>query len=300
MVPTSSGKATTHLIAGYQREAAEVVATCNGLRSSCTVNFDRPEKNLLEISIYDLQGNPLKGAELICGKELCCVTDHLGYCFYQHDSAEELPFAVWKDGYQFLKGSFSLNGEEVTREELLLKPVDNGLMWNKVVMIDPHAEDGVSTSLSASAHERAEANFKTAFYLKEILELAGAKVFLTRENATAPSPVERVIKADEVQAGVLISLNHKKGSHLGYYFNSIKGKFLARSIKQSIDDELSCKKVKMIESTDFVIVHTEMPAVVVNIDYRKCKGLPGDEEGRAWTEAKIIYQGLRSYFQSNH
>ena len=95
-------------------------------------------------------------------------------------------------------------------------------------------------------------------------------------------------------------MNHKTGSHLGYYFNSIKGKFLARSIKQSIDDELSCKKIKMIESTDFVIVHTEMPAVVVNIDSPKCKRLPGDEEERAWKEAKVIYQGLRSYFQSNH
>ena len=133
-----------------------------------------------------------------------------------------------------------------------------------------------------------------------MLELAGAEVFLTRENATAPSPSERVIKADEVQAEVLISLDHRKGSYLGYYFSSIKGKFLARSIKQSIDDELFCKKVKLIESTDFVIVHTEMPAVVVNIDFPKCKKLPGDKEDRAWAEAKVIYQGLRSYFQSNH
>jgi N-acetylmuramoyl-L-alanine amidase len=298
VVPTSFGKATTHLIAGFQRTSAEVVATCNGLSSVCTVTFDRPEKNLLEISIHDLQGNPMSGAELFCGKALCCVTDYLGYCFYQNDRAEELPFTVWKDGYQSLKGSFSLSGEGVTREELLLKPVDNGLMWNRVVVIDPQAEDGISTS--SSAIERAEANFKTAVYLKEMLKLAGAKVFLTRENNFTPSPAERVIKADEVRSEVLISLNHKKGSHLGYYFNSIKGKFLARFIKQFIDDELSCKKVKMIESTDFVIVHTEMPAVVVNIDSRKCKGLPGDEEGRAWTEAKIIYQGLRSYFQSNH
>ncbi len=226
------------------------------------------------------------------------MTDYLGYCFYQHDSDEELPFTVWKDGYQSLKGSFRFIGTEVTREELLLKPVDNGLMWNRVVMIDPQAEDGIAPS--SSAIESGEANFKTACYLKEMLELAGAEVFLTRENATAPTPVDRVIKADEVQAEVLISLDHRKGSYLGYYFNSIKGKFLARSIKQSIDDELSCKKVKMIESTDFVIVHTEMPAVVVNIDSPKCKRLPGDKEDRAWAEAKVIYQGLRSYFQSNH
>jgi len=300
VVPTSFGKATTHLIAGYQREEAEVVATCNGLRSSCTVTFDKPEKNLLEISLYDLQGNPVKGADLICGKALCCVTDHLGYCFHQSDRPEELPFAVWKDGYQSLKGSFSVKGEEVTREELLLKPVDDGLMWNKVVMIDPQAEDDISTAFSSPAQERAEANFKTAFYLKEMLKLAGAKVFLSREKDFISSPAERVLKAHEVRAEVLISLEHKKGSHLGYYFNSIKGKFLARSIKQAIDDELSCKKVKMIESTEFVIVHTEMPAVVVNIDYPRCKRLPGDKEEQAWAEAKVIYRGLRSYFQSNN
>ena len=166
-------------------------------------------------------------------------------------------------------------------------------------MIDPQAEDGIATFLSSPAYERAQANFKTAFYLKEMLKLAGAKVFLTREKDFIPSPAERVIKADEVKAEVLISLQHKKGSHLGYYFNSIKGKFLARSIKQAIDDELSCKKVAMIESTDFVIVHTEMPAVVVNIDCPRCKKLPGDKEERAWAEAKVIYRGLRSYFQSH-
>ena len=299
VVPTTSGKATTHVIAGYQRKEAEVVATCSGLRGSCSVTFDKPQENLLEISVRDLQGNPLQGAELICGEELCCVTDHLGYCFYQKGGIKELPFAVWKDGYQALKGSFRLQSEEITREELLLKPVDNGLMWHKVIVIDPQSEGGISPSLSPSAAERAETNVKTAFYLKEMLKLAGATVFLTREDDSVPSSAERVIKAEEVNAEVLISLDHQKGPYLGYYFNSIKGKFLARSITQAIDAELSCKKVKLIESTDFVVVHTEMPAVVVNVDYRKCKRLPKDKEERAWTEAKVIYQGLRSYFQSN-
>ena len=55
-------------------------------------------------------------------------------------------------------------------------------------------------------------------------------------------------------------------------------------------------KLKMTEKTKFVIVHTKMPAVEVNLERHKCKRLPKDEEERAWAEAKAIYQGLRSYF----
>ena len=100
-----------------------------------------------------------------------------------------------------------------------------------------------------------------------------------------------------MRADVLFSINHKKGSsYLGYYFNSKKGRVLARSIKYFIDSELSCKKLKMTESTKFVIVHTRMPAVEINLERRRCKRLPEEEEERAWAEAKTIYQGLRSYF----
>ena len=301
LVATRGGKAITHLIADYQSGWAEVVAACGGILSSCTVTFDYPEARHIEISIHDQQGNPLAGAELLFGEERHCVTGLLGYCFHPQEGDDKLEFTAWKDGYQPLKGFLSLRGKGVAHKKLVLEPVDQGLMWHKVVVIDP--QTGQETPISDSPYEaaRAEANLKTALCLKEMLKLAGAVVFLTRGSDTIPTLIERVIKANRVRADVLISLNHQKGSsYLGYYFNSPKGKLFAHFLKQAIDEELSCKKIKTIESNEFVVVHTRMPAVVINLNQRKCKKLPGDEEERAWAEAKAFYQGLRSYFKWKH
>ena len=297
LVVTRRGKAITHLVADYQPGWAEVVAACSGVLNSCIVAFDKPEKRLIEICIHDKDGNPLEGAELILEGGINLLTDRSGYCFYQEDSNKESAFTVWKDGYIPVKGFWDLRGEEVIREELVLEPMDQGLMWHKVVVIDP--QGGEETAGLKSSHEiaRDEANLQTALCLKEMLRLAGATVLLARDSGNFPTPAERVIHANKMRADVLISINHKKGSsYLGYYFNSKKGRVLARSIKYFIDSELSCKKLRMTESTKFVIVHTRMPAVEINLERRKCKRLPEDEEERAWAEAKTIYQGLRSYF----
>jgi len=301
LVATSQGKAITHLIADYQVGWAEVVAACSGVLRSCIVTFHKPEGGIIEIRIDDQHGSPLEGAELIFGEERYLVTDPLGYCFYQRDSDEELEFTVWKDGYLPLRSFLSLRREEVTHDELVLEPIDHALMWHKVVVIDPQGREETSISDSSDEIARSGVNLQTALCLREMLKLAGAVVFLTRESDKVSTPVERVIKADQVRADVLISLDHSKGSsYLGYYFNSWKGKFLARSIKQIIDDELSCKKLKVRESDEFVLIHTRMPAVMVNLDHHKCRRLPEDEEERAWAEAQALYQGLRSYFKLNH
>ena len=296
---TRQGKAITHLIADYQMGWAKVVAECSGVLSSCIVTFNRPEGGIIEICIQDQHGNPLEGAELIFGEERYLVTDRLGYCFYQSDSDEELEFIVWKDGYLPLRNFLSVRREEVTHDELVLEPIDHAVMWNRVVIIDPQGRE--ETFLSGTSNEivRSESNLQTALCLREMLKLAGAVVFLTRESDNVSTLIERVIKADEGRAEVLISLDHRKGSsYLGYYFNSTKGKSLAYSLKQVIDDVLSCKKLTVVESTEFILIHTRMPAVVVNLDHQKCKRLPKDGEERAWAEAQAPYQGLRSYFKA--
>jgi len=296
---TRQGKAITHLIADYQMGWAKVVAECSGVLSSCIVTFNRPEGGIIEICIQDQHGNPLEGAELIFGEERYLVTDRLGYCFYQSDSDEELEFIVWKDGYLPLRNFLSVRREEVTHDELVLEPIDHAVMWNRVVIIDPQGRE--ETFLSGTSNEivRSESNLQTALCLREMLKLAGAVVFLTRESDNVSTLIERVIKADEGRAEVLISLDHRKGSsYLGYYFNSTKGKSLAYSLKQVIDDVLSCKKLTVVESTEFILIHTRMPAVVVNLDHQKCKRLPKDGEERAWAEAQALYQGLRAYFKA--
>jgi len=298
LVTTRQGRAITHLIADYQAGWAELVSSCSGVINSCIVAFNEPENGTMEICVRDQYGRPIEGAELILDEGTCLVTDLLGYCFYQRGSDEELEYTIWKNGYLPLKGFSNLRKGEVIQENLVLEPLDQAIMWHKVVVIDPQGGEQPFLSDASREMARAEVNLQTALCLKKMLELAGTVVILTRESDSFSTPVERVIKANEVRADVVVSLDHRKGSsYLGYYFNSLKGRFLARSIKQVIDDELSCKKLKMTEDNEFILVHTRMPAVVINLDHRKCKRLPRDEEERSWAEAQTIYQGLRSYFK---
>jgi N-acetylmuramoyl-L-alanine amidase len=298
LAATRQGKAMTHLIADNRLGYAEVVVECDGAYGSCVVSFGEPKEKVVEVFVHDRKGNPLEGTEVVFGEEVYLITDALGYCFYKGNNDGGLEFVVWKNGYLPLKGFLSLGGKEVIREELVLEPVDHGLMWHKVIVIDPRGREYPFFSDDSRERSRAEINRETALCLRKMLELAGAVVFLTRGSDGISSPIERVIKANETRANLLISLDHRKGSsYLGYYFNSSKGKFLSRSIKQVIDDELSCKKLKMMESREFVLIHTTMPAVVINLDSRKCKKLPEDEEEIPWAEAKALYQGLRSYFK---
>jgi len=300
IVATRSGKAITHLVADYQPGRAEVTSTCDRMVSTCKVTFDKPETKLIEICVHDRQGNSLKGVELIFDDKESCLTDPLGFCFYQQEGDEPLEYTMWKDGYLPLRGFLDLRQEGSIQERLALEPIDNGLMWNKVVVLDPQPVLEAAALNSFRARARNEFNLQTAFYLREMLKIAGATIFLTREGDTAPTPIERVLVANGVEADVLISLDHRKGSSsLKYYYNSSRGKLLAHYFTEAINNELSCKKMKMIKSSEFVLVHTGMPAVVINLDRRKCRKLPEDRENSAWTEANAIYQGLRSYFKLN-
>ena len=297
-VVTEEGTAGTHLVSAYQNGPTEVIATCGDLASSCIVTFDEPERKIVEVFLSDIQGNPLEGAEFLCGNEQCCATDHLGYCFYQPGGEEPVPFTIWKDGYRALKGSFTVPAESVQRETLVLEPVADGFWWDKVIVLDPRSGHEETDSNSSRDNERSEANLQIALYLKEMLKLAGAQVFLTRNKDVSFDLLAKVMKAGEVNAHIFVSIDHSKDSYLGHYFSSYKGKLLARSIKKAVEDELSCKKVSLRESTDFVLVHTSMPAVVINLDQRHCKQLPRGDEERAWKEAQVLYQGLRSYFEA--
>ena len=299
LVATRQGKAITHLSAPYTPGLAEVVAACGGVTGTCTVAFDKPERTIVEVCIRDRQGNPLGGSELIFGEEgHRCVADPLGCCFYQPDGDESLEFTAWKDGYFPSKGFLNVSGVDGIQEKLVLEPVDHALMWNKVVVLDPQPASDTPDVQSPRETARADANLTTALCLKEMLTRAGATVFLTRESDTTPTPGERVEKANEMKAQVVISLDHRKGSsYLWYYFNSVKGKLLAGYITEFVSDELSCRKLKMATGSEFILVHTSMPAVVVNLDRRTCKKLPEHEGEIAWSEAKALYQGLRSYFK---
>jgi N-acetylmuramoyl-L-alanine amidase len=178
----------------------------------------------------------------------------------------------------------------------VLRPVDGGLLRGRVIMIDPRGEDDHVTPGASRDRQRYADNLQVALHIEELLRFAGAGAVLTRVNDTPLDPAEKVLKSEAVSADLVIALDHANRPGIAYYYNSTKGKLLAGLLRKEIAEGFSCRRVALGESTDFLIVHTGMPAVAVSFGDRGCKKKTGDEEVTSWKEAQAVYQAVRAYF----
>jgi hypothetical protein len=115
-------------------------------------------------------------------------------------------------------------------------------------------------------------------------------------NDTPLDPAQKVVKSEEVSADLVIALDHGKRRGVAYYYNSANGRQLAGLLRKEMETGLSCRRVALGESTDFLIVHTGMPAVAVSFGDRGCRNMAEDEEIQSWQEARAVYQAVRAYF----
>jgi len=294
-VPVREGMAVTHLEADVKPGSALVTVRCGTLAASHQVRFASPAQGLVTLYIHDPAGGPVEHAEVAWERERYCATDRLGYCFFQTD-ASGLPFTVQRDGYRPVMGLIERGTGMVRKEEVMLRPVDGGLLRGRVIMIDPRGEDDHVTPGASRDRQRYADNLQVALHIEELLRFAGAGAVLTRVNDTPLDPAEKVLKSEAVSADLVIALDHAKRPGIAYYYNSAKGKLLAGLLRKEIAEGFSCRRVALGESTDFLIVHTGMPAVAVSFGDRGCKKKTGDEEVTSWKEAQAVYQAMRAYF----
>jgi N-acetylmuramoyl-L-alanine amidase len=182
------------------------------------------------------------------------------------------------------------------KEEVVLRPVDDGLLRGRVIMIDPGGEDDPLRSGDSGERQRYTDNLQVALHIGELLRFAGAGAVLTRVNDTPLGPAQKVVKSEEVSADLVIALDHGKRPGVAYYYNSANGRQLAGLLRKEMETGLSCRRVALGESTDFLIVHTGMPAVAISFGDRGCRKMAEDEEIKSWQEARVVYQAVRAYF----
>jgi N-acetylmuramoyl-L-alanine amidase len=294
-VPLRDGVAVTHLEADGKPGTALVTVSCGARSASHQVRFASPSHGLVSLHIHDPAGGPVEHAEVGWRQERYCTTDRLGYCFFQSD-ASRIPFTVQRAGYRPVMGLIERESEMARKEEMVLHPVDNGLLRGRVIMIDPIGEDDPLRSGASGDRQRYTDNLQVALHIGELLRFAGAGAVLTRVNDTSLDPAQKVVKSEEVFADLVIVLDHGKRPGVAYYYNSSKGRRLAGLLQQEMEAGLSCKRVALGESTDFLIVHTGMPAVAVRFGGRGCRNMAEDEEIKSWQKAQAVYQAVRAYF----
>jgi N-acetylmuramoyl-L-alanine amidase len=250
---------------------------------------------MMSLHVHDPAGRPVEHAEVGWKQERYCATDRLGYCFFQWDGSR-LPFTVQRDGYRPIMGQLERGASMARTEDVTLRPVDDGLLQGRVIMIDPRGGDDHRRSGAAGERQRYADNLQVALQIEELLRYAGAGAVLTRVKDTSPGPAEKVAKSEEVSADLVIALDHGKRPGVAYYYNSAKGKLLAGLLRKEMEAGLCGKRVALGESTDFLIVHTGMPAVAVSFGDRGRKKRGGDREVQSWQEARAVYRAVRDYF----
>jgi N-acetylmuramoyl-L-alanine amidase len=289
------GTAVTHLEADGKPGTALVTVRCGALSASYQVRFASPPHGLVSLHVHDPAGGPVEHADVGWEQERYCTTDRLGYCFFQSD-ASGLPFTVQRDGYRPVMGLLERGSAMAWKEDAVLRPVDDGLLRGRVIMIDPRGDDDPLRSTASGDRQRYAANLQAALHLEALLRFAGADAVLTRVNNAALGPAEKVVKSEEVSADLVIALDHAKRPGVAHYYNSAKGRQLAGLLRKEMETGLSCRKVAFGESTDFLIVHTGMPAVAVSFGDGGCRKMVEDEEIKLWQEARAVYQAVRAYF----
>ncbi|ADH61575.1 N-acetylmuramoyl-L-alanine amidase CwlD [Thermoanaerobacter mathranii subsp. mathranii str. A3] len=187
-------------------------------------------------------------------------------------------------------------------------------IMNKVIVIDAGHGGHDPGKPGEYGKDEDELNLEIAQKLRELIEESGGIVVMTREDDTlldsslSKDLKNRVVKANEVAADVLISIHLNsfsqskyKGAQVFYQNNSEKGKLLAELIQQELRNTLDPNNDRMAKSSNsyYLLRNAKMPAVIV-----ECGFMTNPEEEKLLNDenyqhkiAWAIYKGLIHYFQ---
>jgi N-acetylmuramoyl-L-alanine amidase len=94
--------------------------------------------------------------------------------------------------------------------------------------------------------------------------------------------------ASLTDADIFISFENTKKSSIGHYFRSEKGKQLADEMCFQLGKTFKNKKYKAKNSTEYVLVHTPMPAVLIKLSDQVLKN--------SQPASIALYNSLLSFF----
>ena len=185
----------------------------------------------------------------------------------------------------------------------------------KKIMLDP-GHGGVDPgAVGPTGYREKEFNLNTALKLKEILELSGAEVVITRSNDANVSLFARSSKANTTQADIFVSIHANSfisssanGTQTFYYAPSsssklyaqlVQRKKLAELVQNEMAKELQLKDRGIGQENFLVLRETNMPSILVEVAFisnseeEKLLKLSEFQDKTAWS----IANGIVQYFK---
>lgn len=178
------------------------------------------------------------------------------------------------------------------------------------VTVDP-GHGGRDPGATYGRLKEKEVVLQVGYVLSEMLEAAGFFVMMTRRGDYRVDNSRRAVMANDGGAELFISIHcnadadedhpgmpEAKGSEIWTYPGSRRGKKLALSIMNHIEDEFPGRKFRGIKGAGFrVLRRTKMPAVLCEIGFLDTVESLEKFEDRdvLYKIAKVIYAGVKEY-----
>ena len=271
---TKDGKARAIFISPEKPQKVKLIATADKVISKSSIECGIVKNAYFIATLRDTFGRPVINAEIFKNQISSGFSDSIGFVYDESKTGEKICYEFKKKGY-FPKTIYPvLKSGKTTLKNLILKPVDNGTFFNKKVILDPAGKD--------------KSTFPLILEIKKKIEDAGGKVILTWSKGSPPSKAKRANMASLTDADIFISFENYKKLSIEHYFRSERGKQLADKMCFQLSEIFKNIKCKANNSTEYVLVHTPMPAVLIKI--------PGQVLKNSQPASIALYNSLLRFF----
>lgn len=280
VVLTKGGHARAILISDRALRTAAITASAGAVHAKSSIRFAGPAQALFLASIRDSSGNFIAGAELIANGKEVAVADEHGLAFVSTMYSGAAVYIISKNGFYPVSLKTVLNKGSMVKENITLNQIDEGILLNKKIIIDPA---GFTTQALPIVTE-----------LKKKIEYAGGYVFITWEKEPAPSLKERILFSSRLKADLFIAIEiTKRDFSAGYYSKSTVGKLLSENVCQEFKNNTEGKwrKCMPLVSEQYMIIQTAMPAVWIK--------LPNISLNKTSTVVSNIYNAILNTLNKN-
>ncbi len=287
--PAKHGTSHFYLYAPNAPGTATVEATYGEKRESLTIHFADIDNAIVQGQVSDTDtGKPLQDVQLRIHPSLTSDTDAQGHFFITTDPASKVPVEttlhISKVGYYPDKRKINITPNQATVVRSKLQPIAGGAFASTVIILDSRSDTPVTKKL-----------IKT---LKELLELAGAKVYNIHTPAQELTIQERIKTINAIEGrGYYLQINHapqhrdKPVIAAHYRGNQVTETFLKRILEQFNETLFKTPIVTVQDRTTPEIQQTNKMAMTLEIRSLNQQNTSAVEEAHAiffgaWTFLK--------------
>jgi N-acetylmuramoyl-L-alanine amidase len=299
---TSAGRASL-LYEAKRSGRFSIKADCDGIGDETALSAGRGSHSQAIIILKDRKTDePITNARVTLEgdeKSYISSTSPEGYVIFTTSLDGSYALTTRKRGYQAYTEMVEMRRGEVTRIDLGLNPVQDGVLTGKVVVID--ADHFRNSDPMVQGYRLSDLNLMVANRFRDLIETSGSEVVMVREGDVPLSPVHRVVKSDSGGADVHFILRHSpttkgKGVQISHYPGSLSGERLAGLLREEVEYFIG-GSVGLKEEASTVLRHTSSPTVAVNARIGMKNGKRGISIDRfVLLETNAIYNSLLRYF----